>query len=114
MKAGRLRSKVTFQRRATTKNAYGEPDNTWTDIAERRCSIEPLMGREYYAQSGEHSRLPTRIRIRYDDTVAALRPYDRAVDYSVSPAIVYGIESVQNPHNRDRELVLMCERNAAV
>jgi head-tail adaptor len=33
MKAGRLRSKVTFQRRATTKNAYGEPDNTWTDIA---------------------------------------------------------------------------------
>lgn len=72
------------------------------------------MGREFYAQSGEHSRQPTRIRIRYDSTVATLKPFDRAVDSSVSPAVVYDIDSIQNPREGDRELVLMCERNAGV
>ena len=110
MRAGRLRHKVTLETQTTTKNSYGEFVDTWTEIAVRRCSIEPLMGREFYERSGEHSRMPTRIRIRHDATVATVKPYDRAVDYSTSPAVVYDIESVQNPRERDRELVLMCER----
>jgi head-tail adaptor len=112
MRAGRLRHKVTLEAQSSTKNEYGEFVDSWSTIAVRRCSIEPLMGKEFYEQSGEHARMPTRIRIRHDDAVANLKPYDRAVDYSVSPAIVYDIESVQNPRERDRELVLMCQREA--
>jgi len=111
MKAGRLRHKVTLQRRSTNKNSYGELVDTWTDIAVRRCSIEPLMGREFYERSGEHSRMPTRIRLRHDSAISTLKPRDRAVDYSVSPAVVYDIDSVQNPREKDVEFVLMCERN---
>ena len=110
MRAGRLRDKVTLESQSTAKDSYGQLVDVWTTIAVRRCSIEPLMGREFYEQSGEHSRMPTRIRIRHDAAVASLKPYDRAVDNSASPAVVYNIESVQNPRERDRELVLMCER----
>lgn len=110
MRAGRLREKVTLERRTETKNEYGERQWIWTSIATRRCAIEPLMGREFYEQSGEHSRMPTRIRIRHDERVRSLTPDDRAVDYSVSPAVIYDIDSVQNPKERDREIVLMCER----
>jgi len=110
MKAGRLRHKVTLERQSRSKDAFGEYVDVWTTLAVRRCSIEPLMGKEFYEQSGEHSRMPTRIRIRHDSSIAGLKPYDRAVDNSVSPAIIYNIESVQNPRERDRELVLMCER----
>ena len=113
MRAGRLRHKVTLERKGTTKNQFGEIVDTWTSIAVRRCSIEPLMGKEFFANDNEYSRLTTRIRIRHDSTVKTLRPYDRLVDNSESPAVIYDIESIQNPRERDIELVLMCERNGA-
>lgn len=111
MKSGRLRSKVTLQSRAETKNSFGEVDNTWSDITTVRASIEPLMGREFHAASGEHSEVTTRIRIRYSGAVGDLRAYDRAVDRSVTPEIVYDIHAVQCPHDEHRELILMCKRD---
>lgn len=111
MKAGRLRHKVTLERKGSARDSRGEVVDTWTAVATRRCSIEPLMGKEFYANDNEYSRMPTRIRLRHDSIVKTLRPFDRAVDYSESPAVVYDIDSVQNPRERDIELVLMCERN---
>jgi SPP1 family predicted phage head-tail adaptor len=111
MKAGRLRHKVTLQAQATTVDSFGAPNNTWSTIAVRRASIEPLMGKEYYANSGEHSELTTRIRLRFDSTISDLRPFDRAVDASGATDVVYDIQSVQNPREGDREMVLMCTRS---
>lgn len=112
MRSGRLRAKVSLERRSATKSSLGEPLNTFAEIAVRRAGIEPLMGKEYYTNSGEHSQITTRIRIRHDSTVGSLKPYDRVVDYSESPGVIYDIESVQNPKEKDRELVLMCKRDA--
>ena len=113
MRAGRLRHKLTLERRSTTKSTTGNPVDTWTALGERRASIEPLMGKEFYATSAEHSRLTTRIRLRHDRITAKLRPYDRMIDISSSPAVIYDIESIQNPREKDRELVLMCVNDAA-
>ena len=111
MRAGRLRKKVTFETRGTTKSNTGEPVNTWTDIATRSASIEPLMGKEFYSDSGEHSRHDTRIRVRWDNALDGLKPFDRVIDKRRSPQVVYDIESVQNPREKNRELVLMCKRD---
>lgn len=111
MRAGRLKDKLTFERQNTTKNTFGERPDTWTEICVRRAAIEPLMGKEFYANSGEHSRLNTRIRLRHDSETETIRPFDRAVDKTVSPWVYYDIEAVQNPRNQDRELVLMAQSN---
>lgn len=115
MKAGKLRHKVTFEARSTDEDAIGARLETWTAITTpRRCSIRPLMGKEATAQDAvEFSRVTDEIRLRYDDALSTLKPYDRAVDYSKSPAAIYDIKSVLNVHERDRELVLRCERDGA-
>lgn len=111
MRSGRLRKPVTFQVQEETKNSRGEIVGTWASLADRRVSIEPIMGREFWQQSGEHADITTRIRVRYDATMAQLRPKDRAVDFGSSPAIVYDIQAIMNVQERGRELVLMCIRS---
>jgi head-tail adaptor len=112
MKAGRLHHTVVLQSQSNTKNAMGEFVETYSTIATRRASIEPVNGREYWQQSGEHSDVTTRIRIRRDSTLAALKPKDRCVDTTFSPQAVYDIESVIRPRERFQELVLMCVRRS--
>lgn len=114
MRAGKLRQKVTFEARTKSVDAIGGRQDTWSTIATRRCDIKPLMGKESVdADAIEYARTDTEIRVRYDSTLAQLRPHDRAVDYSHSPAVVYDIDSIINPQERDRELVLRCTRDAA-
>lgn len=105
MRAGRLREKVTLQTPDTTQNSIGETSGNYTDMGDRRAGIEPLMGKEFYENSGEHSQIDTRIRMRYDALTSTLKPGDRLAHGSN----YYDIQSIQNPRERDRELVLMCK-----
>jgi len=98
------------QRQTTSKDETGQLQNTWTALVTRRVSLEPLNGREYFAASGENSDVSTRIRMRYDATVGTIKPYDRVIDASVSPQVVYDVESIINPRERNREVILMCRR----
>lgn len=110
MRVGNLRDTLIAQRQSTTQDAMGQPVDTWTALFTRRASVEPLNGREYLAASGENSDVSTRIRFRYDATVGTLKQYDRLTDQSVSPMVVYDIESVIVPRERNREVVVMCRR----
>lgn len=112
MISGRLRRSVTIRRRSTSKNAVGELADTWSTVATRRASVEPLNGREFWQESGEHSAVTTRIRVRYDATLASVKPNDQVVDAGNSPQTVYDIESVIRPRETAMELVLMCVRRS--
>lgn len=104
---GRLRHKVTLQRQDTTQNAVGERTLTYTDLATRRVRIEPLNGREYFEEGAEKAEVTARIRLRYDNSLSDLGSGDRVVH----GAVVYDIKSVINVEERNRELVLMCDRD---
>lgn len=110
MIAGALRHIVTIERQTTTVDAYGERTDTWSPLIPaqptRRASIEPITGKEYMSQSGEHSDVTTRIRLRYDAALSDLQPKDR-VNHS---GVIYDILSVINPYEIGRELVLMAKR----
>jgi SPP1 family predicted phage head-tail adaptor len=106
VKAGRMNKRMTFQSQSTTQDSVGQLVETWSDICERTVSIEPLIGREYFNASGQNSEVTTKIRLRYDSTIGALKPYDRGVHGTV----VYDIISVINPNERGTELVLMAKR----
>lgn len=110
MRAGRLAHNLTLERQTTVEDIYGEKNDTWSTIAVRRASIEPINGKEYFSKSGEHAEVTARIRLRYDATLADLKPMDRAVD----GGDVYNILSVINPSEGNRELVLMVRRAYSV
>lgn len=65
MQAGRLRHRVTLQRRADTQSTSGEVVPGYEDILTVWASIEPLSGREMFAAQQVQSEVNTRIRIRW-------------------------------------------------
>ena len=103
-----MRHWVTVEQQATTQDAVGQQTQTWTTITKRMAEIQPLNGREFFAASGEHSEVTTRIRMRYDDVTNAINAYDRITHGSDT----YDILSVINVDKRNHELVLMCKLRA--
>jgi len=112
MRAGKLRYTVTLERIGTGKNSRGELSQSYSTIATRRAAIRPLIGREFYQASGEHSELTTEIRIRRDAITGTLKPKDRITDTGHSPNVIYDIQSVMRPNETAQELVIMCVRRS--
>jgi len=104
MKARKLRFSAIVQRRGSTVDANGEPDTTWTTLATVRCAIDPLLGNEYFAASGEGSKTTTKVRIRYESALATFTPEDRL---SIGGK-VYDVQSIINVQNLNEELLVMC------
>lgn len=101
MRAGKLRHWITIQHRTDTRDSYGEPIPAWTTYDQVWASIEPIVGREYFASKETRSQSTHRVRIRYRSGVTTkMRIY--------WDSRYFDIESVLNLEEKDRELVLMC------
>lgn len=101
MQAGRLNKRVKLQTKTVTQDGYGAALATWADTATVWAAVEPLQGREFWAQQQVQSEVTTRVRIRYRaGVVPAMR-----VLYGTR---VLDILSVIDPKERHEELQLMC------
>jgi SPP1 family predicted phage head-tail adaptor len=107
MEAGRLDKRVTIQSQASTRNSIGEPVQTWSDVATIWASVEPVQGREFWAQQQVQSEVTTRVRIRYREGVTA----SMRVLYG---SRVYDIRSVIDPKERHEEMQLMCSEGVSL
>ncbi len=102
---GRRNKQVTIQQKVTgspAQNSYGEPQTSWEAVAtDIWAAVEPIQGREFWAQQQVQSEVTVRVRIRYrSDIDAGMR-------------VIYGsrilvIESVIDPKEAHEELQLMC------
>lgn len=101
MDAGRMDKRVTLQAQTSTRNAIGEPVVAWADVATVWAAVEPLQGREFWAQQQVQSEVTTRVRIRYR---AGITPDMRVVHQGR----VLNIASVIDPQERHDEMQLMC------
>lgn len=101
MGAGRMDKRVTLQAQTSTRNAIGEPVVAWADVATVWAAVEPLQGREFWAQQQVQSEVTTRVRIRYR---AGITPDMRVVHQGR----VLNIASVIDPQERHDEMQLMC------
>jgi SPP1 family predicted phage head-tail adaptor len=101
MQAGRLRRRVTIQKKTVTRNSYGEEVIVWVDVATVWAAIEPLSGREFVEGRQAAADVSTRIRIRH---LAGITP-DMRVTWGDT---VYPIQAVLDHLDRSRELHLMC------
>lgn len=103
LNAGKLNKRISIEESTAGSpavNDFGEPVVVWNELAEVWSAVEPLSGREFWAQQQVQSEITVRFRIRYrSDVFAGMRiVYNQAV---------YMIKSVIDPLEKHEELHLM-------
>jgi SPP1 family predicted phage head-tail adaptor len=91
MRAGKLRHLVTFETPTVEIDSSGDSTETWTkafDGQQISASIEPLSGRELVAAQQVHSRVTTRIIVRYRPTILPeMRIEHRGTYYNIDAIV---------------------------
>jgi len=103
MRSGRLRHKITFQKKTETPDGYGGQTIAWIDVATRRAEIQPINGKEYIAANSEQAESNIRITLRYDTALLDLSPAWQISQGSK----IYDIQHISNIKELNRELQIM-------
>lgn len=103
MRAGQLRQRVTIQRKVVTRDAYGEEDFTWANVATVWAAIEPARGRDFLQATSEQVTYDTLIRARYGANVDA----ENRITWNGQ---AYDVRSVITIEERRKELEIQCLR----
>ncbi len=101
MRAGPLRCRITIEAPVETQGSDGAILTMWDTFTTAWASIEPLIGKEYFAQQREQATVSHKIRMRYQPGIT----HKMRIAWGTR---VYEIESVLNVGERNREIVLMC------
>lgn len=105
MNPGRLRERVTFQKRSTALNSYREAKDAWSKIVSCWASVDPISGREFFTAMQVQSDITFRITCRYSNALSKVTAQDR---------IIHGnkIYDIRHPpidvNSRHREMQFMC------
>ena len=102
MQAGKLNKRITIKQQSTIQNSYGEPENSWITFATVFASINPILGREYFASDVVNAEISAKINIRY---LPGLHPKMKIVFGDKE----YNIKSIINVSEKNKELILMCK-----
>jgi SPP1 family predicted phage head-tail adaptor len=104
MRAGDLNKRITIYQLVTgspVADELGNPNTTWDDIETVWAAIEPISGREFWAQQQVQSEITVRIRIRYrDDILPGMK-----AEYGSK---TYVIQTIIDKDEKHQELQLMC------
>jgi len=103
MKSGKLKKRITIYQLVEGSprvDEFGEPNTSWELLATVWAAIEPVSGREFWAQQQVQSEISAKIRIRYrDDVVSGMK-----VEYAGKK---YHIKNVIDAEEAHKELHLM-------
>jgi SPP1 family predicted phage head-tail adaptor len=81
MQAGKLRHRVTFQRRTAAQDTIGEREHEWIDVMPVWAWLRPATGREIIASGGPLNEAPHRVTTRFyaaiDDVKLRIKFGDR-------------------------------------
>lgn len=106
MRSGRLRHRLTLQSKVEARDSYGAAVITWDDEATVWGAIEPLSGREYFAQHQIQAESTVRIVIRYYSGVSSTWRVKHG-------GLYYNIVDVLNHDTRNRMMTLMCREGVS-
>ena len=106
MRAGELKHRVTLQEATETRDSFGQPVRTWSDVATVWAAVQALSGREFLEAKQLKRAVTTRIVIRWrDDVHAGMRA--RWTD-PAGTTHTYDVEAVIPDSTHRRQLSLMC------
>lgn len=77
MEAGKLDRKIVIQRFTSTLDSYNEPVLSWSTLATRSASYEPISDGERFRAGETAATASARFVIRYSSAVSTLNPKDR-------------------------------------
>lgn len=97
MLAGKLDRRITLQRATTAPDEYGEPIETWADLATVWASRRRASARETLAGAEVSAAISDVFEIRYDSAWSDLSPLDRLVFEDRT----YAIETVDEIGRRE-------------
>ncbi len=104
MRAGDLNKRLVISQAVAGSPAvdeFGAPNMTWEELDTVWAAIEPLSGREFFAQQQVQSEITVRIRIRYrNDVLSGMK-----AEYGSK---TYVIQNVIDKEEQHQELQLMC------
>lgn len=100
MRAGKLRHRITIQRKSLTADEYGGPVESWADVATVAASVEPMAGRELANAQTVNAEVTTRITMRYRAGVIAANRITFEGKF-------YNLFSVIDPEMKHRTLIIM-------
>ena len=101
MNVGKMRHRITFQRRATEKDRAGGYTDDWVDVTTTWAQISPISGKEYFGQVRE-TTVSHRIYCRYRPGI------DPKLQIKFGTR-TFRILSVINWEERNEGLTIMCE-----
>lgn len=102
MKIGDLRHRITLQKLEMVQDSYGQPTETWTDVATVWAAVNPISGREFFQAETINSEITHKILIRHR---AGIEPSMR-VKFKDR---IFTILSVINFQEKNEALQLMCK-----
>lgn len=103
MNPGELRHRITLQKLTNSQDSFGQQiEDNWMDIITVWASIEPLVGKQYFAAEQVQSEISHKIKIRY---LPGITP-DMRIKYSTR---IFQIVSPLNYKELNIELQLMCK-----
>lgn len=83
MNAGSLNQQITLQARGTGSDSWGQPMETWTDVATCWANVRFLNGREYLTAGKQVQEASASIRIRPRTISPSMRVLHRGTVYAI-------------------------------
>lgn len=113
--AGDLHWRVSFERRVTRNDGYGNQQAEWVPQFTRRAYIGPMKGGEDVIAGRLEGRAPTIIVIRHDSQTKAITPDWRALEIAPdgNVAAELAIRQAEDMERERRWITLLCERGVA-
>ena len=102
VRAGELRQAIIVQVQSTSRNAYGEKDDTWTTLVTLPASVRPMFGREYVENKIAQSEVTHKIITRYYPDITTKQ------HRIVFNGRVLEIETLMNIEERNIMLEMLC------
>jgi head-tail adaptor len=79
MRAGTLDQRIALQRKTTDYSSSGAPIETWSTLAERWSSLDPVSGLERSAAQQWIAREQVQFVLRWSPEVSDLSPLDQVI-----------------------------------
>jgi head-tail adaptor len=106
--AGELRQVVSFERRATTPDGYGNTEGAWVNLIDRRAAkLDPTRGGEQVIAQRLQAQSSWDLWVRFDSSTSGVTPGDRCFSHD-DPFQVFNIDFAQDMNDpRPRHWILM-------
>lgn len=114
MQIGKLDKRITLQNRSSTLDDYGQPINTWSDVATVWANIKPLSGREKAQTMMAETILTHRVTIRYNADFLPPTEIDAyRISYETpSGTRIFKITAAQDVDEARKHIVFDCQEGS--